>query len=421
MAHCDSWEDDDWHTPINFETKQPTPSYASRVQVEGTIFGHPPQIVRHVEVSVTPIVTHKLNSSDFRELVEHAKDVFGNSRNIRTDVQINVPFDIRKLYIQNNSHRGGYDLNSLYEIKDLTVFLKAAVDHYGKVTKSTTVQSNKQQLKLLRTALDKVNNTIYVNENRLRQNMGDASVEEIISNAKQQQAALLLEIAQCNQFDCAQKKSDATKLVQTAISILRILSKNDSRANALHRTLKEVIYPIRYREELAENEERARQAEIRKEEENELRRERKRVDNFISRFTKTDEKNFMEARDILFSGRVLPYRLQKYQQAIEMNRFLTFQTETPTLGKKPAVKSAEAQFKSDFPLLQKSTKQEQTILKGAWTVSLDSEKLSKLPDFPIEKKQAPPAVVDFENYEDYDPTWGTLSDNEFGDEEEEDW
>lgn len=384
----EDWETDDWHAPII------SSDYTLTSQVKLTY-----EDEDHSSVQARPVIeitAYKQNTkTDIGRLAENAVPIFKNNK-IQTGVMIRIDPEYGRMRIFNTSGRSGPNLNALYEINDLTAYLKSAIHYYSNAKKATTTNANRKQLKLLTEALDKVNGAIHTHELAFRRLQSD-SMREMLETSRVQKSRLEAEISMCLTIDINEQKNDYTKLKQTAQSVLRILAgKDNSRARALHHQLKIAVNPERYKRELDAIEEARRTAQLAEEEKRERDRELRRINGFVSRFSKVDKENFMRLRELLRSdpNADIPFRLEKYYDAVCANPYLSFEEElreTPRVQRQMKM-SAEHEYRVNFPEVRKvqphnawsvplGTKPEvkQTLI-GAWTKQLDREALANLPD-----------------------------------------
>jgi hypothetical protein len=219
------------------------------------------------------------------------------------------------------------------------------------------------------------------------------------------------------------KKNDSKRLKDDAKMILRILSKEDSRSRALHHLLLQKVNPSGYERKLQETEEATRLAKIREEREYEERRERRKINGIIERYSIIDKENFMRAREIYRRGDSIPRNLQKYIQVIEAEPYLTFENElsAPKQVTRLTMSGQDYQYRQNFPAFGAVTQsnawtqklgtkvEKKTTVVGAWTKSLDTEVLAKLPDPPkvVSKKNNTSLQLHNECEDDHDDDYGS--------------
>lgn len=432
----EDWETDDWHAPIaslNISDENNTSQTEERPMFDDEDYdaSKPPQM-RPIGLSVT---SKQNTKTDLTLLAQNAVPIFKNSK-IKTGVMVRIDPEYGRMRIFNNSNRGGLNLNTLYEVKDLTSYLKSAIEHYSSAKKATTTSANKKQLKLLTEAVDKVNGAIHTHELAYRRQQLD-STRELLEIARIQKARLEAEISLCVTVDINEQKNDCVKLKQTAQSVLRILSgKDTSRASSLHYKLKKAVNPERYQRELDEFAESQRRAIVLEEEKRERDRERRRINGFIGKFSQFDKENFMKLKELLSydPNAEIPYRLRKYYDAVVTNPYLSFTHEFQQTGSsvQQIKMSADREYRANFPTMVPSQQynawsqplgtrtEEKPKITGAWAKQLDKEALAKLPDPEPVKK---PVATHVDSWEDQCESEDESFDNDqyLASDSDEDW
>lgn len=392
--------DDDWHTFIDGNVPVVT---QSQTILGNNVFEDEDEVVDEVveerrfvtRASSVPIAKKveqtSYKNADLDDISTRAIPIFRNS-SIDAGAQVRLQGDYFRMRIFGQ-------LNKLWHVSNVERHLKSAIDFYDKSSKATTTKTNQKQIDILVKSIDRLNGTISATNQQLRIKPGDADLQTKLNDAIETKAALEREQHKLLAVSVDEKKNDVKKLKELSQTILRILSKDDSRSHGLHQLLLQKVNPIGYAERIAENEERARLAEEQQREANELRRERARIDRIVNGYSHVDKENFMKARELYRQGKNIPHNLQRYIMIIECNPYLSFETE---LTAKPIVKTklvavssgGDHQYRQQFPAFGAVTQpnawaqklgtkvEAKSIVQGSWTSKIDTEKLKNLPDPP---------------------------------------
>lgn len=442
-------DDDDWHTYINDDVSvpsKPQPAWHRFIdstapvterqdgggfddedEEDETVIERLP--VQNVTTRIVEQTSYK--SADLDDISTRAVIIFKNP-SIKAGAQVRLQGDFFKMRIFGM-------LNKLWHVQNVERFLKAAIDFYDKSSKATTTKTNQKQIDILVKSIDRLNGIISATTQQLRTRPGDSELQTKLSDTNETKAKLEREQHALLAVSVDEKKNDVKKLKELSQTILRILSKDDSRAHKLHNLLLQKVNPVGYADQLRESEERARFAEEQQREANELRRERGRIDRIVSNFSRIDKENYMKARELYRQGRQIPRDFQRFMMIIESNPYLSFESELtakPVANTKVVMTASgsDYQYKQQFPAFGATTQpnawaqklgtkvEEKLVVQGAWTAKIDTEKLRNLPDPPkvqLEKKRSSHEQIVDEGEEDDWENYPYCTDPDF--ERDEEW
>lgn len=434
----EDWELDDWHAPIisNTNTHISFDDTPEDVDVAVT------NVERVQNFNSKPQENKTLQQTSYRcadleELATHAVQIFKN-QNINSSTNIVSEPDIYKLRITGS-------LNSVYEVRDVARFLKVAIDYYKNKRKTTTTKNEAKKISDLVKAIDKINGKLSDIRNKIAKEPHVLEHQENIAIQTHLLLALEKEQTEILSVCVEEKKNSSAKLMETATNVLRILSKNNERANRLHSLLLQKINPVRYFQSLAEKEENIRIAQEQEELSREKHKEQRELNYRISKFSDRDKENYMTTKRMYYEKKNIPLYLAKYLEIIQKCPHLSFEVE---LEQKPVEKkkvtmtfsSNESHtYRQQYPSLGEQVKvnawtqklgtkkEKKSTVIGAWTQSLDKQKLASIPDPVVKKENSNSKIVkntneneeDEDDYDDYENDryfYRTVheSDDEFG-------
>lgn len=397
-----TFDEDDWDTYIdNVPTVLPVQNSVPIEEDVDENDGEDIEPVRHLAqpnhttaVKVQHVGYRNMNLDD---VSTNAVAILKNVR-IVADRHVRLPEEYHRMRIYGN-------LNKLWHINNLEKYLKSAIDFYDKDSKATTTKTNQKQIDTLVKAIDRVNGIISAIAQQLRTQPDNEEIHIRLRETTETKKTLEREQHAIMSVSVEEKKNDVKTLKELSQTLLRILSKDDSRAKALHSLLVQKVNPSGYAARLAETEERVMLAEEQRKQAYETRREQSRIDRIVEGYSHVDKENYMIAREMYSQRRNIPRELQKYVMVIEHSPYLSFAGE---LAKSCSaakvvltVVGSDHQYKKQFPTVgvtvapnawtQKlGTKvEEKSTVQGAWVARIDTEKLVNLPDPPkvvVERK-----------------------------------
>lgn len=417
ICQNDDWEDD-WHVPIQQNSDQSVKHHIANFPRDTSTHIVPTVSINTINVS-TQSVQSAYRSENLDEISTNAVVIFRN-HNIDASSHTKLPEEYSRLRIFGA-------LNKVWSITNVERFMKASIKFYEIEEQKTTTKTAQKQIDDLVKAIDKVNGMISATVQQLREHPGKQDLEEKLEIANRSKAELERQQQLLLRSSVNDKKTSNKKLKEMSQIILKTLSRGDSRANTLHTLLIQKVNPAGYASQLAEIELQTKIGLEQRKYEDDLKYERKQIDKQLNGYSMLDKQNFMEVRELLRRGSCIPYKLQRYVRAVELNRYLSFEKElssdtNATITLTVASDSTSYAYKAQFPVLGRKKPENAWERKlgsnttceikthGQWKTKLDRETLMNLPDQPKKVRNNTDVcdiIYNDKDYEDneYDEDW----------------
>lgn len=356
-------DDDDWHTPL------------SQLQALDVAEEKKEEDEKEEEDEVEKEEEVEEESSN-ETLARNVASVF-NDKNVKSKLGKHfsgVPIHLMRLRIP-------FDKNKLYDINDVSRYLKVAYSVYTEASKVKYAKIAKQHGNEIREALAQVSAACSRAKSLYDKDSTNKELKEKWKTLTQQELNLRTELGKIVSQTRVNPSEHALELRTYAEKTLRKLSSNGSDVYAFREALLRYIDPVKYEQILEERREIIIKQNEREKYEMERRHHLRYIDRTVNKFTSRDKTNFEETKQLLKKNKFIPHQLRRYVEIIEEQPYLSF-----AKPERPAVRSNQFGIREDdFPDLNgriTKSKKEQVSRNtiGEWASSLDPETLRNIPD-----------------------------------------